>query len=30
MKEQDYIDEKIPIIIRPQSALDSKQEHRKC
>jgi GR25 family glycosyltransferase involved in LPS biosynthesis len=29
MKEQDYIDEKIPIIIRPQFALDSKQEQRK-
>lgn len=29
MKEQDFIDEKIPIIIRPQFALASKQEQRK-
>jgi hypothetical protein len=29
MKEQDLIDEKIPIIIRPQFALESKQERRK-
>jgi GR25 family glycosyltransferase involved in LPS biosynthesis len=29
MKEQDFIDEKIPIIIRPQFALESKQERRK-
>lgn len=29
MKEQDYIDEKIPIIIRPQFALEDKQERRK-
>jgi len=29
MKEQDFIDEKIPIIIRPESALASKQERRK-
>jgi GR25 family glycosyltransferase involved in LPS biosynthesis len=29
MKEQDFIDEKIPIIIRPQFTLESKQERRK-
>ena len=29
LKEQDYIDEKIPIIIRPQFTLASKQERRK-
>jgi len=29
LKEQDYIDEKIPIIIRPEFTLASKQERRK-
>lgn len=29
MKEKDYVDEKIPIIIRPEAALESRQERRK-
>jgi hypothetical protein len=29
MKEQDYIDEKIPIIVRPEFTLKDKQERRK-
>jgi len=29
LKEQDYVNEKIPIIIRPESTLASKQERRK-